>query len=62
MLGMLRGQIEFRSKHRKILQATTIDEDQPGTILRDFAAFLAYFRERRRSLTGNQQLKLKCWA
>lgn len=59
MLGMLRGQIEFRSKHRKILQATTIDEDQPGTILRDFAAFLAYFRERRRSLTGNQQLKLK---
>ena len=59
MFRIPQGQIKFTAAHRQILKATVIDEDRPGTILRDFAVFLAYFRERRRSLTGKQRLKLK---
>ena len=59
MFGFIPQKIELTSQHQQMLRDTTIDETGPGTILRDFAAFLDYFKERPRPLTGKHQIKLK---
>lgn len=59
MYRIQQEQIKFRPQHKRVLRDTVIDAAGPGTILRDFAAFLAYFLEQRRPLTRNHQLKLK---
>ncbi len=59
MFAFTAQKIKLTSSHQKTLRDTSIDETGPGTILRDFAAFLEYFQERPRPLTGKCQLKLK---
>jgi hypothetical protein len=39
-------QIAFTSAHERTLRALTVDEDGPGTILRDFQSLLAFIRGR----------------
>ena len=48
--------VEFSKKHKRFLRNLTIDEDGPGTILRDFAAMVGYVQERKLPLTPMYQL------
>jgi len=59
MYRLPQDKIKLRPKHKRILRDTVIDEDGPGTILRDFYSFLAYFQGRNRPLTAGHQLKRK---
>ena len=44
--------------HEQLLHDTTIDEDAPGTILRDFESFLSYIGEKKLRLTKTYKLPL----
>ena len=50
-------EIEFSRRHERLLLKTTLDENGPGTILRDFEAFLAFVEEGELPLTGTHQLR-----
>lgn len=45
--------VEFKltHEHEQLLRDTTIDEDGPGTILRDFESFLSFIAEQKLQLT-----------
>jgi len=49
----------FKSQHKKILRDLIIDEDHPGTILRDFDAVLELFHAEKSTLTPALQLPLQ---
>jgi hypothetical protein len=59
MCGLSFQDFEFSSEHKTVLQEFTIQESSPGTILRDFEAFLNYLREGELSITGTHQLPLR---
>jgi len=48
--------VGFSRRHKRLLQKTVIDENVPGTVLRDFEAFLTFVQERELPLTGMHQL------
>jgi hypothetical protein len=48
--------IEFSRQHERLLRKTVLDEHGPGTVLRDFDAFLAFVEEGELPLTGRHQL------
>jgi hypothetical protein len=50
-------EIEVSRRHERLLLKTTVDENGPGTILRDFEAFLAFVEEGELPLTGTHQLR-----
>lgn len=50
-------ELKLTSRHERLLRKLTIDEDGPGTILRDFDAFLAFIGERDMSVTPMHQLR-----
>ena len=50
---------KFTAQHQKVLHNLRIDEHTPGTIVHDFDAMLAFFREKEQSLTDTLQLPLK---
>lgn len=45
--------------HEQLLRDTTIDQDGPGTILRDFERFLSYIGEKKVRLTKTYKLQLR---
>lgn len=59
MIELLSEKVKLSPEHKQVLQELTIRENSPGTILRDFAAFLDYFREGELSITGKHQLPLR---
>ena len=48
--------IEFSPQHERLLRKTVLDEHGPGTVLRDFDAFLTFVEEGELPLTGRHQL------
>jgi hypothetical protein len=48
--------IVLRRQHKRLLRKTVVDENGPGTVLHDFEAFMAFFKERELPLTGMHQL------
>ena len=46
-------------EHEQLLRDTTIDEDGPGTILRDFEALLSYVGKRKFQVTKGYNLRLR---
>jgi hypothetical protein len=50
---------EFTPRQERILKKTEIDKENPGPILHDFDALLAYISERDLRVTGKHQLPLK---
>jgi hypothetical protein len=49
--------IEFTSKHERVLRGLAINESGPGTILHDFDAFLMFIKEREMPVTPTHQLR-----
>ncbi len=48
--------LEWTGEHRRTLQALTVDEDGPGTVLRDFQMLLAFVAERELPVSKTYQL------
>ena len=59
MYRQLPKEIQFSAQHKRLLQATTIDESGPGTVLHDFEAFLRFLAGREMPVTGARQLPLR---
>jgi len=60
MISQFVSQSNFTPAHRRLLQNLVIDQDNPGTILRDFEVLLAFLGERELPASkGNQLLSLK---
>ncbi|MGB0384803.1 MAG: IS1096 element passenger TnpR family protein [Ardenticatenaceae bacterium] len=53
------AKLKLTSQQEELLRDTTIDEDGPGTILRDFEMFLSYIGERKLQITKNYNLRLR---
>jgi len=49
-------QIELSSEHKQLLRDLRIDDNSPGTILRDFGTLLAFIKEHRPRVTPKQQV------
>lgn len=52
-------ELDFLPGHQQTLRAQTFDANGPGTILRDFDAFLSFFKARSLPVTGMHQLQRK---
>lgn len=57
--GLFGESIEFKSKHKKLLQNLKIDDTHPDTLLHDFHAMLEVFREKEQIITNAHQIPLK---
>lgn len=51
-------ELKLTHEHEQLLRDTTIDEDGPGTILRDFESLLSYIGEKKLQLTKTYKLRL----
>ena len=58
---MLKRFPEFKlmPRHEQLLRDTTIDEDGPGSILRDFESLLSYIGEQTVQITRTYNLRLR---
>lgn len=59
MLFPIHNKPQFTPQHAELLQNSPVDMQGPGTILRDFEMFLAFFSAGRTPLTKGRQLSLK---
>lgn len=57
--GLFGENIEYKPKHKKLLQNLKIDDTHPDTLLHDFQAMLEVFREKEQTLTKGSQIPLK---
>lgn len=57
--GLFGENIEYKPKHKKLLQNLKIDDTHPDTLLHDFHAMVEVFREKEQTLTPGSQIPLK---